>query len=339
MKRTLTVALIGERTPRGDILPRAELMRPYADRLSVTLEVDDHESVQEIASRGARELGLEGWAAEPRWLGFYRPEDATSVPPEFALAIPAVDEHGKARWVAPPHDVPYSEVLRAANEGFLYGDPARLHIALVPPVGDGVLPDWPTIVHALEILKTVGEVLVIPGGVAATWGLFKSRLGGRSGDAAAAIDAHSPVWSRRGADPYAFEEWLAGGAWRPAQIASHLECSEGEAEAILWAFGFSEGNDGRWRRGEEETAKFLADNVRMMIRMSIGQAEDRQLREEFARRAQELIDTGKAPTIDWQELNWLKPSSPVADELDNVKPGWWAGRGHQLGNWLRRRFR
>jgi len=314
-------------------------MRPYADRLAVTFEVEDDESVHQIASRGARELGLQGWAAEPRWLGFYRPEDATSVPPAFALSIPAVDDLGKARWIAPPHEVPYAALLRAANEGFLYGDPARLHIALVPPVGDGVLPDWQTIVHALEILKTVGEVLAIPGGVAASWAVFASRLDRESAAAAAVIDEHSSVWSRRGADPYAFEEWLAGGAWSPVQISSHLECSDKEAEAILWAFGFEERKDGMWRQDGEEEAKYLADNMRMMIRMSIGQAEDQQLREEFARRARRLVDTGKAPPIDWQELNWLKPSSPIEDEFEKVRSRWWAGRGTQLTNWLRRRFR
>lgn len=332
------MALIGDpKNMRSDILPREELMRPYAERAFVTLEAEEDESVHQIVVRAAEELGLDGWAADPRWLGFYRPEDKVAVPPEFALQIPIVDDAANARWVPPPHKVPYRHLVRAANEGFLYGDPARLHIALVPPVGDGVLPDWPTIVHALEVLKTVGEILVIPGGVVGTWQAFKGRLTGKSGNAAEAIAAHSPRWSEMGADPYAFEEWLSGGAWEPKQISTHLACSDGEAEAILWAFGFAVGEDGKWRRGASEEAQLLADNMRMMIRMSISRADDDQLAEELRDRANELITTGKAPAIDWQELNWLKPTSPPEDNPD-VKMGWWLGRPSQFVSWLRRRL-
>jgi hypothetical protein len=305
----VVVALIGDPDTRSDILPRKELNRPYSERKKVLLRVNDEVLVSQMLRDAASHLGLSGWAAEPRWIGFYRPEDAEQVPPEFFLMLPTVDARGSAHWVAPPHDVPLADVLRAADQGFLYGDPRRMHIALVPPVGDGVLPDWQTIAHALELLKTVAEYLAIPGGVAATFAVFRDRLKGRGPVAASTVKRHSSTWRRKGADPYAFEEWLAGGAWRPEQICQHLECSVEEAEAVLWAYGFAACDDGRWRREIDEEAQLLADNMRMMVRMSISQADDDQLIEEFSGRAQKLVDTGEAPPIDWQTLDWLRPTS------------------------------
>lgn len=304
----VVVALIGDPNTRSDILPREELNRPYSERKTALLQVDDQVLVSQILREAASRLDLHGWAAEPRWIGFYRPEDAEEVPPDFFLMLPTVDDRGRARWVPPPHDVPLADVLRAADQGFLYGDPHRMHIALVPPVGDGVLPDWPTIGHALELLKTVAEYLSIPGGVAATAAVLKGRLKIRGPVAASTVERRSPTWHRQGADPYAFEEWLARGAWRPEQICQHLECSVEEAEAVLWAFGFAACEDGRWRREVDEEAQLLADNMRMMVRMSINEADDAQLIEEFSSRAQELVDTGKAPPIDWQTLDWLRPT-------------------------------
>lgn len=314
MNIEIRVALIGDPTNlKSDILPRRELMRAYADRRVVALEIDENSPIEDVFVRAAQLHGLTGWAARPTRIGFYRPEDATSVPPMFSLFLPVIQDNGEARWSPPPHHYPYRFLLRAAEEGFLYGDPLRPHIAMVPPVGDGVLPDWPTIAHSLELLKTVGEILAVPGGVVATWQIFRKSLAMRSTEAAEAIEGSSPIWQERGAGPWVFEEWLSGGAWKPNQISSHLGCSDEQAEAVLWAFGFAEDQDGKWRQGVSEEAQFLADNMRMMIRMSISQAEDRQIIEEFESRARELVRTGKAPEIDWQTLDWLKPTSVVEE--------------------------
>jgi hypothetical protein len=142
----------------------------------------------------------------------------------------------------------------------------------VPPVGDGVLPDWTAIVHALALMKTVGEILAIPGGVAGSAALILRRLKARSGAAAEAVKARSPHWYRMGADPYAFEEWITGGVWRREEIAVVIDYSKDEAEAILWAFGLASSEDKSWRGEPSEEARLLADNMRMMIRMSISQA-------------------------------------------------------------------
>jgi hypothetical protein len=338
MRYALTIALVGERTPHGDVLPPVELEKPYRDRATTSLEVDEDQGFGDILMSAADDLGLEGWAAEPRWVGFYRPEDAHSSPPDFALKIPILDGHRRGRWVGSPFDFPFGDVVRAAESGFLYGDPTRFHIALVPPVGDGVLPDWTAIVHALEVMKTVGEILAIPGGVVESAALIRRRLKARSDAAAEAVKARSPRWHQMGADPYAFEEWLTGGAWRPEEIAAVIDCSDEEAEAILWAFGFARSKDGSWRQELGEEARLLADNMRMMIRMSISQANDDQLREIFRERMEVLLETGRAPKLDWRVLDWLRPTSQEPEEVEKQDDALGAGGRGALG-WLRRRFR
>jgi hypothetical protein len=303
------VALIGDPTrPSLDRLPEEELYRPYFQRESIKIEAEEAEHLRDLLARAAAEFGLkDGWHSQPQYLGFFRPEDELGEPPKFSFAVPAIDADGVSRWRPPPHDFPIAELIRARDEGFLYGDPHRLHIAMVPAVGDGVLPDWQTLAHILEVMKTAAELLALPGGAASTWALFRRKTKMQAAEAARTIEENSASWQERGGDPYVFEQWLREGAWRPEQIAKHLGCSEREAQAILWAYGFEEGGDGSWRVGQSQEARLQQGNLRLIISSSISRATDDELHQVFTRRAEAMITSGQAPVIDWEGLDWLNP--------------------------------
>lgn len=206
----LQIALIGDPSElHTDHLDVGELYRPYSQRQSTNLEVDESAQLSAVLADAGERFKLRSWQANPTHIGFFRPEDETSEAPVFSLWVPTINEAGVARWSPPPHNFPVADVRRASANGFLYGDPQRIHIALVPPVGDGVLPDWQTLAHVLDVLQAVAEILVLPGGLAASWKLLKRRTRDNAKDAAAAIRSHSPSWQGRGADPYVFDQWLS----------------------------------------------------------------------------------------------------------------------------------
>jgi hypothetical protein len=59
------------------------------------------------------------------------------------------------------------------------------------------------------------------------------------GAAAKVIEKNAPGWKNRGAAPADLRDLLAAKPRQTYEVASLLGCSEQEAEAILWAFGFA----------------------------------------------------------------------------------------------------
>jgi hypothetical protein len=316
-----------------DILPPEELARPYAERSTVMVEVSDDEKLGSFLTEAARQLGVSSdreYPYEPSHVGFYRPEDATTTPPVFAAVLPVLDGNGQARWTWRIREVTYGQVLESAEAGAIYGDPRRMHFALVPQVGNGVMPDWPAVVHVFQLLKQVLEAMAIPGGIAASYALIRDRLRKKSENALEVLGEHSFAWRERGADPHTLDIWLDERPWDPRTLGNLLGCSDAEAEAVLWAFGFGRGGDGQWHRAEDEDAKLTDGNRLFILDTGLSLASDSQLREELNRRAAVLAETGKAPDPpDPYEMEWIQE---WLEDLGN--PRFRARFGRFVGRWL-----
>jgi hypothetical protein len=154
------------------------------------------------------------------------------------------DDSGAAVWRKPGLEATYDELLDAAEAGLIDGD--RLQPYLIPsiPQGDlGALGEWKHFVDALKVIWDATNGLAAVGGA---WGfieLIRRAAIRRSRRAIDTIEHHAAAWNERGAAPADLFRLLIAKPRTTAEIAALVACSEAEAEAILWAFGFSYDDD------------------------------------------------------------------------------------------------
>jgi hypothetical protein len=156
------------------------------------------------------------------------------------------DADGRALWRGPPFDATVGELIDAAEHGLLEGDPLRPYLVLVVPQGDvGVVLQWAALQRELEMAWHLTGALATLAGAVSGIEWIKRRL--RRADAAKAVEKHAPDWKSRGAAPDDLRELFAATPRSTEKIAALLGCSEDEADAILWAFGFApRGPGGTW---------------------------------------------------------------------------------------------
>jgi hypothetical protein len=311
MSTLVEVALVGsvkKQKTAGDMIPASELRKPYRGLIKVALHVSGGASLGEIAREAMEKMGAPDWAVNtPSFdIGFYRPEDENGVEGNWSWFISLVDDRGRARWTYPVNDVTFAEVVRAAEAGAVQGDPTRIHVAMTPHIGDGVLPMWPEIIEAYRLLKEVLEILGAPGALYASYQLIKN-MRDRSGKAVDSLERRSSGWAESGGNPHVFEEWLDDHAWEPKDLARLLDCSEDEAEAVLWAMGFGADQDGRWRRGVNPEARLMDGNRTLVIRMGLEHATDQEVKKVLRDRIEATAKSGTAPPPpEWRKLPWMQ---------------------------------
>ncbi|TMK41124.1 MAG: hypothetical protein E6G56_04435 [Actinobacteria bacterium] len=285
-----------------DILSPRFLAMPYASRPRVEVAARPRDRLADIAQRAADHLGFgrESRKRPPSLFGFWRPEDEGA---QIAISslMAVVAEDGLLSWTAPASKVRYREIVRTVDAGALHGDRRRLYFGYQPPLGDGVLPDWQFFLDALETAKQVAEYLAAFGGAAGVLHYFAQRLG----PAHSGLRTGSATWRRRGADPFAFDRWLADGSWRPEQLARVLGLSPEETKAVLWVFGFAESPDGTWRPSADPEAELLRVLGKLILNTGYQQGTAEQRRSAVERRLREFGDTGRVQPFDWKELDWL----------------------------------
>lgn len=302
----VTVARVGvARGSNADFPSDAEWRRPWDQRETATCSVDEETTYGEILSRAIAQFGGQRYG-QPYAIAFYLPEHDTGGVRLATYSLPVLRADGSADW-RPWADVTIGQALFARERGLLPGDPLRPYGFVLPKIGNGTLPGWPDLLHMLELLRHVAELLALPGGVAATYALLRNR----PSEAVRAIQSHADGWEQRGLDPYLLDEYLDEHPWHSADLAAGLACSVDEAEAVLWALGFARAPSGLWRRGETPEALTLSRIRRLLISTASGFASDPQLADELRRRLECLVKTGRAPEEgDWDELDWLKPMLP-----------------------------
>jgi hypothetical protein len=156
------------------------------------------------------------------------------------------DADGRAVWRRPPFDATVGELIDAAQHGLLEGDPLRPYLVLSIPQGNfGILGEWAALQRELEMAWHFTGAFATLAGALSGIDWIKRRL--RRGDAAEAVEKNAPDWKGRGAAPPDLRELLAATPRSTEDIASLLGCSDGEADAILWALGFvPRGPGGTW---------------------------------------------------------------------------------------------
>lgn len=236
---------------------------PWSRRPKVTLSVEDGETLASALTRAGAEMDVEldGGYRLPQtlnYVAFFTPDDEAGLTRRYLYAsnLPLVNEPGLVTWRNSIHDATFSQLARAAALGALEGDPYRPYLILQQPAGNGVLADWATVEAVWDAFNYVMAHLdTIGGGVltlTAAKRLVIDRLARKGRDAKDVIRRRGTSWSARGGTPYEMAEWLGDRAWSSATLARLLDCSEPEAKALLWAFGFARTKTGVWEKDVDE---------------------------------------------------------------------------------------
>jgi hypothetical protein len=123
---------------------------------------------------------------------------------------------------------------------------------------------------------------------------------------------HAADWQARGGDPAALAAFLAQRASSTQELSGLLGCSDAQAEAILWSFGFGQGEDGRWRAEADDDAKLLRATWELIV-YGFSQTE----LEPRLRRVFELYaDTGRPPRVEWPDAEIVARESEEPDGGD-----------------------
>jgi hypothetical protein len=322
MALKVEVALIGDPDqPRGmGEVDQSFFDVPYAQRRRVRLQVDEHESLSSVMECAAETMGLRAggsvggpFDARSNRIAFYKPEDEDGfarrgMPRVFANELILVDRNGLAIFGVYDHRaVRFSDLIRASQAGTLEGDPLRPYLMLDFGWGDAPPPDWATIQQGLEVVWQALQALGVVGGAVAAVSKGKEWLANRVGRARDALSSH-PEWMHKGYRPYQFEALLASRAWTPAGLAPLLGCSEGEAEAVLWAMGYTFNPDAkRWERAGDEAAEMLAN---INIAIAWAEKQGKGWEPSFRRWLMRYLDTGECPPFES-----LQPSFEDDEEL------------------------
>jgi hypothetical protein len=169
--------------------------------------------------------------------------------------LTVVSDEGAARWNVKPLDATLAELVRAADAGFLQGDPLRPYLVLSLPGGDpGSLgADWSVFLDALKIFAQA----VID--IGSAWAGFEAlkAVKARFQSAQTVVEERHSDWATRGARPRDLEEIFAAQPRQAEEVATLLKCPIGEAESLLWGMGFVLGEDGLWRAGDDSPTRVL----------------------------------------------------------------------------------
>jgi hypothetical protein len=204
---------------------------------------------------------------------------------------------GHAVWKRPPFEATVAELIDAQSAGLIDGDPLQIYLVPSIPQGAfGIGGEWNLFIEHLKTLWDVASAASTLGGAASAAILVKEVVKRRSKQATETIEQRSPDWTERGGAPGDLVNLLAARPRTTDEIASLLGCPSDEAEAILWAFGFTfDQSSRRWARGGDKAAQFIADDIELSFTdvLAWPDAEGRY-REVAEKRFRELAEQGKA---------------------------------------------
>jgi hypothetical protein len=203
--------------------------------------------------------------------------------------VATVGTEGLVRWDKPPLEAAIGELARAGEAGLLDGDPLRPYLIVAVPAGDlGVIgTSWDAFEDAFQIVWAAISAIGTAYSASQAMRAIKDRLTG----AKRVLDARRTEWAARGGRPSDLPDVLGAKPRFPVEVAALLGCSESEAEALMWGFGFHAGPDGRWRPDiESQREREVLVLVQSLLDSSSVTTSDR-LREEAedaARRLNEI---------------------------------------------------
>ncbi len=247
-------------------------------------------------------MGPHGGRAEP-WAPTYFGIHVEGRRTQMWNELTFVDDRGRVRWNYRWQDEPYSELLKSVEAGALPGDPSRLYFIRAGGMGDGVVSSFPEFFHLSHIWWDVLKAAYDAGGVLLT---AKTLLDwAESGERATEVgEEKAKDWEASGGQPYKVQELVRRSTgWDPAQFAALMGISEGDAKALLASFGGEESDDGRWRIGDDEFSKLMAES--MFLILASPHIDHDAFRGEIKKRLDAFLATGNAPEVDWEEFGKL----------------------------------
>jgi hypothetical protein len=311
----VVVALVGD--PQSEAFDFTASQRPYRELQKLELEAHEDETLGSVLGRAAARLGADlTWIADwetgitgPAFVAFYRSQDEERGPQPWLTLITLVDGDGHAIWNVPFARVPYSELLRSAEAGALEGDPLRPYLILHPPAGDGLAASWELLVNLWDLAYYVLDHIevAITAGIGIT--AIADRIRRQIRNGREVVQCRFGQWRERAGDPATVATLLANRPRSTPDVARLLDCSEEEAEAILWAFGFAPGDGGLWRRDATEDAKLLRGNFELIVHGY----DDVELQRRFRERYERFLMTGEAPEVEWPGLTLEENETLDAD--------------------------
>ena len=315
MATTVTVAVAGDPAdPQRGLIHPDDFDLPYEQRPKVELQVEDDETLAGVLRRAADHFNV----PPPDWdderdvlnivtrIDFYNSDRALMLRDELVL----LDEEGHARWTWHWKDEPYSEIIRAGEAGNLGGDPRRPYLMLQPGIGNGVLPDFPTLLELWDLLwNDVGEELLKGAALAE----LARRAIRRARRASEPIESNYAKWAANGGRPDNVRKLLNAHAWDTERLGEVLGCSPEQAEAFLLGFGHVRGSDGLWRPGDDPESRFIWVTAHLIVQAPATQRKFlMQLMED---RLRELSDTGQVPDFDWEAIGAAEVDEDVLERL------------------------
>jgi len=288
-----------------------EIMRCACGPLGVTLEPEMVRS--QAAYRAENGLPpLEQDAADVLvYVAFRKPDDDAIVADDGfgrvlkrqarlrTTVLLAPDAEGRVMWRRPPFDATMKELLDAERAGLLEGNPREVYLIPSVPQGDlGLLGVWQDFVDVLKILWELTDAASRIGGAAGFAILVKEVARRRSRAGYATVQRHAREWQERGANPIDLLRFLASEPRCTADAARWLGCSEPEAAAIFWAFGYSRDDaTDLWVRRGDPCAQLIADDIELSFHDIYRQPGGRSRFEKLAdERLRQLAATGSFPS-------------------------------------------
>jgi len=305
---SVTVALLGPREgafTEPAIFDERDRARNWGERQKVDLEVSEDEALGLILRRAGEMMGVVGPRAQqhggapvPTFVAFFDCAQSHQHSDVYA-AVTLVDDDGRARWNVPFYPVTFSELKRASDAGALGGEAERLYYVTYPGIGNGVLATWPVVLIGMRLMW---DLLQVAGTVEGGIGFFsriRTIASGRLERGHEAVERHAPDWTERHGDPDSVLRMLGSRPWHVADLAVLLGTEEPEAEAVLWAFGFTRDDAGLWRRGGDDAADLLASAFEeIQLSYSLGHTDFRATLEKRFRHQLETGERAPMPGVD-----------------------------------------
>jgi hypothetical protein len=293
----------------------------WGERRRVTLDVKAETLLGDLIDLAAGQLGvhLDPTATDARSVSRELQGVAFDQPgapyPRIVSELTLVNADGQASWGHWWAEVPYGELVRAADAGLVAGDISRLYLRPTPPAGAfGGIDEWRQFLNHLELLGKVIEELATVYASAAALTAAAQRV--RRG--IEAVRRNWQRWHQRGGTPDRVDLMLTQHDWSTPEIAELLGTDPRTAEAVLELFGLAPDRaTGRWRLRGDELAALLAGNMQLLRwdRITFGTtaaAAEARLRELLANRTLRFVKHGVPPSApDYRQITqgeWHPPA-------------------------------
>jgi hypothetical protein len=298
----MTVARAGSDWQLG--LTQEDFETPARMLPAIELEVAPDERMGDVIDRAAKAHEMElpndtAWGAIYS-IAFSRGPEST-VFGRISSEVALVELDGKVRWTPWWQLEPVSEFVRASEAGVLDGNPLEPILLVHPPMGNGVLADFPGLLEAWDVIWSLLEHLDTLGGAYAAKKLVVDRLRNRYRRGRDAAEPHVEQWERRGGRPDNLVRWLKDVPQTTEAASKALGVTDDEAQAVLEALGFALDTEGVWRFGLDSESSLNAGNATIVIHApDLVREELEAIVEE---RVQALIEKDEVPVDpDWERL-------------------------------------